>query len=59
METTFLSLLTLELINITKKRIVNKLISYGTFFDLKLVYSLAWIYKYYFDEKFLLFFPRM
>jgi len=58
METTFLSLLTPELINITKKRTVNKLISYGTFFDLKLVYSLAWIYKYYFDEKFLLFFPK-
>jgi hypothetical protein len=58
METIFLKLVTPELINITKKRNVNKLISYGTFFDLKLVYSLAWIYKYYFDESFLLFFPR-
>jgi hypothetical protein len=58
METVFLKLITPELINITKKRNVNKLISYGTFFDLKLVYSLAWIYKYYFDESFLLFFPK-
>ena len=58
METVFLKLIRPELINITKKRNVNKLISYGTFFDLKLVYSLAWIYKYYFDESFLLFFPR-
>ena len=58
MENIFLSLLTPELVTITKKRSVNKLISYGNLFDLKLVYSLAWIYKYYFEESFILFLPK-
>jgi len=58
METVFLKLLNPELVNITKRRSLNKLISYGYFFDLKLVYSLAWIYKYYFDESIVLFLPK-
>jgi hypothetical protein len=56
METVFINLLTPELVKITKNK--NKLISYGNFFDIKLVYSLAWIYKYYFEESVLLFLPR-
>ena len=57
MENIFLNLLTPELVNITKPKF-NKLISYGYFFDIKLVYSLAWIYKYYFEENFILFLPK-
>ena len=57
METIFLNLLTPELVNITKPK-YNKLISYGYFFDFKLVYSLAWIYKYYFEISILLFLPK-
>ena len=57
METIFLNLLTPELVNITKPKF-NKLISYGYFFDNTLVYSLAWIYKYYFEQPVQLFLPK-
>ena len=51
-----MDLMTAELVAITKNK--NKLISYGFFFDSKLVYSVAWIYKYYFNESILVFLPR-
>ena len=43
----------------TKPKNSNKLISYGNLFDIKLVYSLAWIYKYYFGESLILFLPKI
>ena len=47
-----------ELFEITKPK-YNKLISYGYIFDFKLVYSLLWIYKYYFiNENIYLFLPK-
>jgi hypothetical protein len=51
----FLELLTPELVNITKPKF-NKLISYGNV-DFKLIYSLTWIYKYYFEQPVHLFLP--
>jgi hypothetical protein len=56
MEAIYMELLTPELVNMTKPKF-NKLISYGYFFTIKLVYSLVWIYKYYFEEPFVLFLP--
>jgi hypothetical protein len=58
MENVFLKLVTSDLIKITKPK-NNKLISYGSFFDIKLIYSLVWIYKYYFEENVLLFLPKI
>lgn len=58
MEDIFLKLVTSDLIKITKPK-NNKLISYGSYFDIKLIYSLAWIYKYYFEEHVLLFLPKI
>jgi len=58
MENIFMKLLTPELIRITKPK-YNKLISYGYFFDFKLVYSLTWIYKYYFELDVVLFLPKI
>jgi hypothetical protein len=37
----------------------NKLISYGNNFDVKLVYSLAWIYKYYFEDSVTVVLPKV
>jgi hypothetical protein len=57
MEEVYLSLLTPELAHITKPK-YNKLISYGKFFDIKLIYSLAWIYQYYFENPIVVYFPK-
>jgi hypothetical protein len=57
METLFLELLTANLATIIKPK-YNKLISHGFFFDTKLVYSLTWIYKYYFELPVFLFLPK-
>jgi len=57
MEEIYLKLINIELVNITKPR-YNKLISYGKFFDIKLVYSLAWIYQFYFEQPVQLFLPK-
>ena len=57
MESIYLRLINEELIHITKPK-YNKLISYGNFFDTNFVYSLAWIYKYYFEQPVLLFLPK-
>jgi hypothetical protein len=58
MENIFSKLLNDHLVFMTKPK-NNKLISYGCYFDVKLVYSLAWIYKYYFEENVILIFPKM
>jgi hypothetical protein len=58
MESIFLKLINRELVYITKSG-HNKLISYGCFFDIKLVYSLAWIYKFYFEKNVTLFLPKI
>ena len=57
MEEIYLKLINIELVNITKPR-YNKLISYGKFFDIKLIYSLAWIYQFYFEQPVQLFLPK-
>ena len=59
MEEIYKSLLTCSLITMTKPKKSNKLISYGNQFDFKLVYSLAWIYKYYFEERVIVYLPRI
>ena len=59
MEAIYKSLLTSDLITMTKPKNSNKLISYGNHFDFKLVYSLAWIYKYYFEERVIVYLPRI
>jgi hypothetical protein len=53
-----MKLMTPELVHLTKPK-NNKLISYGSNFDLKLVYSLAWIYKYYFEESVTVVLPKI
>jgi hypothetical protein len=58
MENIFIKLLNNDLVYMTKPK-NNKLISYGCYFDVKLVYSLAWIYKYYFEENVVLIFPKI
>ena len=58
MENVFIKLLNNDLVFMTRPK-NNKLISYGSYFDVKLVYSLAWIYKYYFEETIVLVLPRM
>lgn len=58
METVFLKLMTPDLVRLTRPK-TNKLISYGSNFDLKLVYSLAWIYKYYFEESVTVVLPKI
>jgi hypothetical protein len=57
MESIFLKLVNSDLVNITKPK-YNKLISYGYFFDFKLVYSVLWMYKYYFEESVILYLPK-
>ena len=57
MEKIFLELLTANLATIIKPK-YNKLISHGFFFDTKLVYSLTWIYKYYFELPVFLYLPK-
>ena len=57
METVFMNLVGPELIALTSKK-NNKLISYGYFFDTKLVYSIAWIHKYYFHEPVMVYLPK-
>ena len=58
MENVFLTLINRELISITQPK-YNKLISYGKSFDFKLVYSLTWLYKYYFGQSVILFLPKV
>jgi hypothetical protein len=58
MESIYLKLINEELVYITKPK-YNKLISYGNFFDTNFVYSLVWIYKYYFEQSVLLFLPKI
>jgi hypothetical protein len=60
MESTFVKLINefKDLVSMTRPK-NNKLISYGSYFDVKLVYSLAWIYKYYFEENVILILPRI
>ena len=57
MEKIFLELLTANLAAIIKPK-YTRLISHGFFFDTKLIYSLTWIYKYYFELPVFLFLPK-